>query len=34
MRDDMTLYQADVKTNDKETKSIAKLLDEEETKWV
>ena len=29
----MTFYQADVKTIDKETRSIAKLLDEEEIKW-
>ena len=33
MRDDMTLYQADVKTIDKETRTIAKLLDKEEMKW-
>ena len=33
MRDDMTLYQAKVVSIDKETKAIAKLLDEDERKW-
>ena len=33
MRDDMTLYQAKVVNIDKETKEIAKLLDEDERKW-
>ena len=33
LRDDMTLYQVKVVNIDKETKEIAKLLDEEERKW-
>lgn len=33
MRDDMTLYQSDASIIEKETKSIAKLMDEEEQQW-
>ena len=33
MRDDMTLYQSNITTIEKETKLIAKLLDEEERVW-
>ena len=33
MRDDMTLYQSDTSIIEKETKSIAKLMDEEEQQW-
>lgn len=33
MRDDMTLYQSDTSIIEQETKSIAKLMDEEEQQW-
>ena len=33
MRDDMTLYQAKVVSINKETRAIAKLLNEDEKKW-
>ena len=33
MRDDMTLYQSNVVSLDKETRAIAKLLDEDEREW-
>jgi hypothetical protein len=33
MRDDMTLFQANVKSIDQETRKIAKLLDENERSW-
>ena len=33
MRDDMTLYQSDISIIEKETKSIAKLMGEEDWQW-